>query len=330
MSMMRREFITLLGGAVAAGTGSLVARAQQPVPAIGFMSSRSTEDSVHLVEGFRRGLAEHGLVEGQSVAIEYRWAQGQYERLRPIADELVKRNVAVLVAMGGAASALAAKEATSSIPIVFSVGPDPVKLGLVSSFNRPGSNVTGVSLFTSNLETKRLGLLHELVPKATRIGALVNPRNPPSADQTRDIQEAARSINIHLQILNASSPQELETAFASVLQQRTDALLVGADPFFDTQRDRIVGFAAQHRLPALYQFREYATGGGLASYGISLVDAYRQVGDYAARIIRGTKPGVLPVTQPTKFELIINLKAAKALDLAVPPTLLARTDEVIE
>jgi putative tryptophan/tyrosine transport system substrate-binding protein len=326
--MWRREFITLLGGAAA---WPLAARAQHPaMPVIGFMSSRSPDDSTHLVAAFRQGLHEAGFVEGQSVGVEYRWAQGQYERLGPIAGELVRRNVAVLVAMGGVPSALAAKAATASIPIVFSVGADPVKLGLVSSMNRPGGNLTGVSVLSTELETKRLGLLHELVPKASLFGVLINPSNLPSVAQARDVEEAARSIGRRVQIIAASSQPELEAAFAALVRQRADALLVGADPFFDTQRDRIVAFAAQQRLPALYQFREYALAGGLTSYGISLPDGYRQVGVYAGRILKGDRPANLPIVQPTKFEFVINLKAAKALGLEVPPMLLARADEVIE
>jgi putative tryptophan/tyrosine transport system substrate-binding protein len=323
----RREFIGLLGAAAA---WPLVVRAQQPVRVIGFMSSRSPEDSTHLVAAFRRGLAEIGFVEGQNLAVEYRWAQGQYERLRPIANEFVIRNMAVIVTVGGVASALAAKAATATIPIVFAVGPDPVKLGLVSSLSRPQANATGVSLLTTELETKRLGLLRELLPRAALIGVLVNPRNPPSAAQARDLEEAARTVDQRLQVIQASGLPELESAFATLVRLRADALLVGADPCFDTQRDRIVGFAARQRLPALYQFREYVLAGGLTSYGIRLADAYRQVGQYTGRILKGAKPADLPVVQPITFELVINLKTARMLGLEVPPSLLARADEVIE
>jgi putative ABC transport system substrate-binding protein len=321
--MNRRAFITLLGGAAA---WPLAARAQQAIPVIGFMSSRAPADSAYLVAAFRQGLEEAGFVEGRTVAVEYRWAQGQYERLAPIAHELVAQKMAVIVAMGGVPAALAAKAATNSIPILFSVGSDPVSLGLVASFGRPAGNATGVSMLTTELETKRLGLLHELVPTA----GVINPKNPPSAFQAREIEQAARRINQRLQLLHASDAPELDSVLGMLVRQRVDALLVGADPFFDTQRDRIIEFSLQQRIPALYQFREHAAAGGLASYGISLTDSYRQVGLYAGQILKGAKPADLPVVQPTRFELVINLRTAKALNLEVPPTLLARADEVIE
>ena len=327
--MNRRALITLLGGATA--TWPLVVRGQQPaIPVIGLMSSRSVTDLVPLLEAFHRGLGEAGYFNGQNAKIEYRWANGRYERLPALAAELVGRQVAVIVTFGGSPAARAAKAATSTTPIVFSVGSDPVKLGLVASFNRPAGNATGVGLLTTELEAKRLGLMHELVPKAALVGVLINPTNPPSADQAREVQQAALSIDQRLQILYASTPQELDSAFAVLVRQRADGLLVGADPFFDTQRDRIVGFAAQQRLPALYQFREYAVAGGLMSYGVNITDGYHQVGAYAGRILKGEKPADLPVVQPTKFEFVINLQTAKALGLTVPSTLLARADEVIE
>ena len=325
--MRRRDVIVALGGAAA---WPLAARAQEPIPVIGFMSGRSLEDSTHLVPAFRQGLAETGFVENQSVAIEDRWADGRYERLTQIADEFVRRKVAVIAAVGGVASARAAKEATGTIPIVFSVGADPVRLGLVASLNRPGGNATGVSLLTTQLEGKRLGLIHEMAPNAALIAVLINPKNPPSADQARDVQGAARSINQPLLLLHASTLEELNAAFVEVVERRPDALLVGGDPFFDTQRERIIEFAARQRVPALYQFREYAAAGGLMSYGIDLAEAYRLVGLYAGRILKGEKASELPVMQPTKFELLINLKTAKALGLNMPATLLARADEVIE
>jgi putative tryptophan/tyrosine transport system substrate-binding protein len=327
--MRRREFITLLGGTAAAWP--LAARAQQPaIPVVGFMSSRSPGDSAHLVAAFRRGLSEGGRTEGQSVAIEYRWAQGQYDRLPALAADLVSRGITLLVAVGGEPSALAAKAAAPTIPLVFTTGGDPVKIGLVTSLNRPGGNATGVSLLTTTPEAKRLGLLHELVPSAAAIGALINPNYQEAEGQSRELQEAARSIGRQLHIVYAKSEGELESAFATLVQERADALLVSADPFFDTRRDQIVAFAAQRRLPAIYQFREYAVAGGLISYGISITDGYRQVGIYAARILNGAKPAELPIQQSIKFEMVINLKTAKALGLDLPPMLLARADEVIE
>ncbi|MFL6796540.1 MAG: ABC transporter substrate-binding protein [Xanthobacteraceae bacterium] len=327
----RREFITLLGGTVASwGALKGAAETAAALPLIGFMSTRAEEDSGHLVTSFLRGLEESGFRQGRNIEIEYRWGRGQYDRLYPMAEDLVRRNVAVIVCTGGAAPATAAKAATSTIPIVFSVGPDPVQLGLVASFNRPGGNATGVSLLTTQLEAKRLGILHELAPGAEIIGVLLNPENPPSVSQESDISEGARSINRGIEVAHASKPNQLETAFASLVRYGVKALLVGADPFFDTQRERLVRFAAEQRLPALYQFREYVVAGGLASYGISVSDAYRQVGSYAATILKGAKPADLPVLQPTKFELVINLKTARALGLEVPAALLARADEVIE
>jgi putative ABC transport system substrate-binding protein len=324
----RREFITLVGGAVAC---PLVARAQQPpMSVIGFMSSRSATDSERAVEAFEKGLADNGFNSGKTIEIRYVWANGDYEQLKAFAKSFVKEKVAVIVAVGGVPSATAAKQATSVIPIVFSVGPDPVKAGLVGSFNRPEANITGVSLLTNSLEAKRLGLVHELVPTAATIVALMNPANPASNEQTQEITEAAGRINQHVEILLASDEVELTKAFARIKQIQANAMLVGADPFFDTRRDELVRFASDQRLPAIYQFREYAVAGGLASYGISLTDSYQQVGAYAARILKGIRPQELPVLQPTKFELVLNLKTAKVLGIIVPPTLLARADEVIE
>jgi putative tryptophan/tyrosine transport system substrate-binding protein len=325
----RREFITLIGGGAAAWP--VVARGQQlAVPVIGFMSSRSAIDSEKGVKAFVEGLADNGFTAGKNVEIKYVWANGDYDQLKVFAQSLVKEKVAVIVAVGGVPSAAAAKRATSIIPIVFSVGPDPVKAGLVGSFNRPEANVTGVSLLTNALETKRLGLIHELVPTASTIAALMNPANPASEQQAQEITDAARSMNQRVEILRASDGAELARAFAKIKQIQATAMLVGADPFFDTRRDEIIRFAREQRLPAIYQFRDYAVAGGLASYGISLTDSYQQVGAYAARILKGTRPQELPILQPTKFELVINLKTAKALDLTVPPSLLARADEVIE
>ena len=325
----RREFITLLGGAAAAWP--LVARAQQPgMPVIGFLSTRASYESEYLTAAFRRGLAENGYVDGQNLILEYRWAEGQYDRLPALASELVRRSVAVLFAAGGDATALAARAATSTIPIICIVGSDPVKLGLVASYNRPGGNITGMSILTSSLEPKRLGLLRELVPQATTLGVMLNPNNPPAERQLRDLQDAARAIGLQLHVLQASNDREIETAFESVPLHRIPALAVAADPFFNSRRDKLVALAARHAVPAMYQFREYPVAGGLMSYGIDISDAYRQVGVYAGRVLKGEKPADLPVLQPTKFEFVINLKTAKALGVKLSDHLLSLADEVIE
>jgi putative ABC transport system substrate-binding protein len=326
--LKRRDFFTVVGGAAA---WPLAARAQQPsMPLIGFLSSRSPDDTAHLVAAFRNGLAENGYVEGQSVAIEYRWALGQYDRLAAMAAELAGRPVAVLVATGGEPAALAAKAATSSIPIVFATGGDPVQLGLAASYNRPGGNATGINFMTATMEAKRLGLLHELLPNAVAVGVLLNPDFPLADSQLRDLQEAARILRLEIHVLPANTDREIEIAFESIARQHITALVVTAGPFFDTRREQLVALAARHMVPTMYQFREYATAGGLMSYGIDPLDAYRQVGDYAGRILKGAKPAELPLLQPTKFEFVINLKTAKALGIEVPPGLSARADEVIE
>ncbi len=326
--MRRREFITLLGGAVAS---PLAARAQQPaLPVIGFMSGRGPEDSTHLVAAFRQGLAENGFVEGQTVAIEFRWADGDYDRLPALAADLVSRKVAVLVGVGGDVSAVVATKATRTIPVVFGMGGDPVKAGLVASFNRPGGNVTGYTVLTSEMESKRLGLMRELVPGVSLIGILVNPQLPATVQELADLEPAAKGVNQQLFVARADNDAELDTALASFVQQRVGAFLVTSAPFFDTRMNRIVSFAAQNRLPAIYQFREYAVAGGLISYGPDIVESYRNAGVYAGRILKGEKPADLPVLQPTKFDFVINLKTAKALGLTVPPTLLAEAGEVIE
>jgi putative ABC transport system substrate-binding protein len=326
--MRRREFITLLGGTAAAWP--LAARAQQPMPLIGFLSARSPEDSTHLLPAFAAGLAEGGYVEGQSLAIEFRWARGRYDLLPAMAAELVSRGVAVLTAAGGEPSALAAKRTTSTIPIVFGVGGDPVRLGLVESFSRPGGNATGVTLLTNLMEPKRLGLLRELVPGVPLIGVLLNPNFVQAPVQLQQIEHAARSIDQRITVANVSTDEGLEAAFAAFTRQSVGALLVAADPYFDTRREQIVALAARHRLPAIYQFREYALAGGLLSYGVSITDAYRQYGVYTARILKGAKPADLPVLQPTKFETVINLKTAKALGVKISDNLLSLADEVIE
>jgi putative tryptophan/tyrosine transport system substrate-binding protein len=325
--MKRRDFITLLGAAAA---WPLAARGQQPaMPVIGYLSARSPEDTTHLVAAFRRGLVENGYVEGQNVAIQYRWALGQVDRLPVLAAELADRSVAIVVATGGPSAALAAKAATSTIPIVFSTG-DPVKAGLVASYNRPGGNTTGINLLTDTMEPKRLGLLHELVPQAATIGFLLNPDYPSAEDQSKDMLEAARAIGVHIHVLRANTNSEIEAAFETVAQDRIGALAVAASPFFDTRRDTLVALAARHAVPTMYHFREFAAAGGLMSYGIDPVDAYRQVGVYAGRILKGAKPADLPVLQPTKFEFVINLKTAKTLGLEIPARLISFVDEVIE
>jgi putative ABC transport system substrate-binding protein len=327
--LKRREFITLLGSAAVAWP--FAARAQQPaMPVIGFLSSRSSHESTHLLAGFGRGLAENGYVDGQNVTIEHRWAEGQYDQLPALAAELVGRAVSVIVAVGGDQTAMAAKAKTSTIPIVFTLGSDPIKLGLVASYNRPGGNVSGISTLVNILEPKRLGLLHELVPQATVIGILFNPDNPPAEQQLRSLEEAARDLALQLRVLHASTDGAIETAFKSIAQNRISALAVAADPFFNSRRDKIVALAARQAIPAMYPFREYPVAGGLMSYGIDLPDAYRQAGLYAGRILKGAKPADLPVVQPSKFEFVVNLKTAKALGLKLSDNLMSVADEVIE
>jgi putative tryptophan/tyrosine transport system substrate-binding protein len=327
--MRRREFITLLGGAATAWP--LAARAQQPaMPVIGFLSSRSADDSASVVAAFREGLAEIGYVDGRNAAIEFRWAQGQFDRLPALAAELVRRPVIVLAAVGGHQTPHAAEAATKAIPIVFGIGEDPVKEGLVPNLNRPGANVTGATFFTALLGAKRLGLLRDLVPKAEVVGLLVNQNTSQGQGQIRDVQQAAHDLGQRLVILNGGSDKDIDAAFASLARQEVAALLVGADPFFDPRRDRLIELVAQHRVPAIYQFRDYALAGGLMSYGASITDLYRQVGVYVGRVLKGEKPADLPVMLPTKFELVINLKTAKALGIKISDNLLTLADEVIE
>ena len=326
--MNRRDFNALAGAAVA---WPLAAPAQAPtIPVLGFLNSGSPGPFAHLVAGFRAGLGETGFVEGASVSFDYRWAEGRYDRLPELAAELVRQQVSVLVATGGENSALAAKAATSNIPIVFAIGGHPVDLGLVSSLNRPGGNLTGLTQFTGPLEAKRLGLLRELVPTATTMAVLVNPTYANAKAQLKDIEEGARRIGVRLVTLTATSESDFEPVFDALTRQRVDALIVGSDPFFNTRRDRLVALAARHKVIAIYEFREFAAAGGLMSYGANLADGYRQIGAYTGRILKGAKPSELPVLQPTRFEFVVNLKTAKAMGITIAQTLLLRADEVIE
>jgi putative ABC transport system substrate-binding protein len=326
--MKRRELLLLLGGAVIAPRAL---RAQQnAMPIIGYLDSTSPGFRVPFLAAFRQGLSETGFVEGQNVAIEYRWAEDRYDRLPALAADLVGRKVDVVVAVSGPSEALAVKSATSTIPIVFAMGGDPVELGLVASLARPGRNLTGVSFLNVELMSKRLELLSELVPQARVIALLVNPNNPLTEPMIRDVQEAARAKGVQLPILKASSESEIEAAFATLVQLHAGALVVGADPFFTSRRDQLVALASRDAVPAIYGWRELAAAGGLISCGTSLISVYRQVGIYAGQILKGAKPADLPVQQPTTFELVVNLKTAAALGLTVPPAILARVDEVIE
>ncbi|HEX9322483.1 MAG TPA: ABC transporter substrate-binding protein [Xanthobacteraceae bacterium] len=327
--MRRRQFITFLGGA--AVTFPLAGRAQQPaMPVIGFLSAASAQGYAAPLAAFRLGLREEGYSEGQNVTIEYRWAEDQLDRLPTLAADLVRRRVAVIVVAGGTSTALAAKAATTTIPIVFAIGGDPVQAGLVASLGRPGANVTGVAQLSQVLITKRLELAHELVPKAAVIAFLLNPNNPNAEIRVRDVQEAAHTIGQQLRILYAGSEQQFDTAFATLVQEGIGALVVQNDPLFTNGRERLVALATRHAVPATYEYREFVLAGGLLSYGASVADTYHHVAIYTGRILKGAKPGDLPVEQPSKFDLVINLKTAKALGLAIPPTLLARADEVIE
>jgi putative ABC transport system substrate-binding protein len=327
--MRRREFIFLLGGAAA--TWPAIARAQRaPMPVVGFLSGRSRGESAAVVGAFHKGLAESGYSEGRNVIVEYRWADGQYDRLPALAAELAAQPVTAIAATGGSVSGLAAKAATSAIPIVFSSGGDAVKLGLVASLNRPGGNVTGVNLIFGALGAKRLELLHEFIPDARTVAVLVNLNYPSAASEVQDVQTSARTFALQVDVLNAPAASDFEKAFTTIAERKIGSLLVADDPFLQSRRDQLIALAARHAIPAIYFSRDFAEDGGLMSYGPSINDAYRLVGVYIGRVLKGEKPADLPVVQPTKFELVINLKTAKALGREVPPKLLALADEVIE
>jgi putative tryptophan/tyrosine transport system substrate-binding protein len=327
--MRRREFFALVGGAAAAWP--LGARAQQTAkPVIGYLSARSRADTTILIEAFQRGLAENGFVDGRNVTIEYRFAGGQYEQLPAMAAEFARRPVAVIASTGGEPAAMAAKAATSTIPIVFAIGGDPVKQGLVESFNRPGGNVTGIVVFAQQLEPKRLGLMRELAPQAKPIGFLLNPAFAPSASQLSDAQEAARAMSLPIYVLRANTDGEIDAAFETIVRQRIPALAVAASPFFDTRREKLVALTAKNAVPTIFHFREFAEAGGLMSYGIDFAEAYRQVGVYTGRVLKGASPGDLPIMQATKFEFVINQKTATALGVKFSDNLLSIADKVIE
>jgi putative ABC transport system substrate-binding protein len=329
LDIRRREFISLLGGAAAAWP--LAVRAQRPaMPVIGYLSSTSSGPYAPFVAAFQEGLKETGFVAGQNVTIEYRWAEGQFDRLPELAAELVRRQVVIIAVGGGGVTALAAKDATPTIPIVFAFGSDPVKLGLVASLNRPGGNITGVSYLAVELGPKRLELLREILPKAAAIGFLMNPGSPNTTFDLPDMEAAARTLGQQLIIANASNDLEIGIAFEALMQQRADALVIQADPFLFSRRTHLAALALRDKIPTIYIERDFAADGGLLSYGTDFVDANRQAGIYAGRILKGEKPADLPVLQPTRFQLVINLKTAKALGLTIPPGVLARADEVIE
>jgi putative tryptophan/tyrosine transport system substrate-binding protein len=326
--MRRREFIALIGGAVVAARPS-AARAQQALPVVGFANSGSAQAQALMAAAYRKGLEDAGFVEGKNVLIESRWADGQYDRLPEFMADLIKRKVAIIMA-GGPPAALAAKAATSTIPVVFTTGDNPVQTGLVTSLGRPGGNVTGVHVLYTELESKKLGLLRDVVPQANLVAALVNQTRSVAASQTAELQAAAQKFGQRIHIVHAATEQDLEPAFASMVQLKVGALLQGADPFFNTVRDQIVSLAARHAIPAIYEQRAFVAAGGLMSYGTNLADAYRQAGVYTGRILKGENPGDMPVVQATKFELVLNLKTAKALSLTIPSGLLTIADEIIE
>jgi putative ABC transport system substrate-binding protein len=330
--MKRREFIALVGGAAALPMVlPLTARGQRSaMPVVGYLMSRSAEDASHLAEAFRQGLRDSGSVDGQDFRVEYRWGNGQFDQLPAMAKELVQLPVAVLAATGGEPTAAAAKAATSIIPIVFGMSGDPVKMGLAESFNRPGRNATGVYVINTQIEPKRLGLLRDLVPEAKTVGVFINASFSPAAGQLRDLQQAAPQAGLELRVFRISADRDIDNAFEAIAKERLPALAVAASPYFDTRRTKLTALAEHYRVPTIFQFREYAVAGGLMSYGIDIATVHRQVGVYTGQILKGAKPADLPIMLPSKFEFVINLKTAKAIGLTIPPTLLARADEVIE
>jgi putative ABC transport system substrate-binding protein len=329
LDMRRRDFITLVGGTAAAWP--LAASAQQPaVPVVGFLALTSPDTRADRMRAFRQGLKDSGYIDGENVAIEYRWADNQIDRLPELVADLVRRRVAVIVASGGRAPALAAKAATTRIPIVFGVGEDPVRLGLVASLARPGGNATGINFFNLELAAKRLELLRELVPAAIRVAVLINPTNSAAESTVGDLEVSARAMGLQIHVVNASTSGEIDAAFATLMREQPNALFIGGGAFFTSRRVQLVHLASRHAIPATYAVRDYAEAGGLMTYGTNVTDAYHQIGIYAGRILKGVKPVDLPVVQASKFELVINLQTAKLLGIAVPPMLLARADEVIE
>ena len=329
--MRRREFITLLGAAAAASAMPHVARAQQPMPVIGFLNAATSETYAHRLRGFHAGLKDTGYVEGENLAIVYRWANNQMDRLPEMADDLVRRKVALIVAGTGTLAALAAKAATSTTPIVFLASEDPVRAGLVASIARPGGNMTGVNFFNAELNAKRLEILHQFVPTATRIAVLVNPANSTNYETVlRDLEPSARAIGLQTQVLNASNSREIDAAFSAIGRERPDALFVSGDNLFNNRRLQLALLAARHAVPASYSSRDYPEYGGLMSYGANVTEAFRQAGVYVGRILKGAKPAELPIVQASKLELVINAQTARVLGLSIPPTLLSTADEVIE
>jgi putative tryptophan/tyrosine transport system substrate-binding protein len=329
--MRRRDFIALFGGAAAASAWPLSGHAQQTtVPLIGFLHAGSPDPYAHAMATFRQGLSEGGFVEGKNLTIEYRWAESQIDRLPALAVELVHRDVTIIAVAGGPAAVRAAKSATATIPIVFSLGSDPVKLGFVASLNRPGANVTGVTFLANELEAKQLELISELVPKVSAIGVLVNPSNPNVEAAIKGVREAARVVGRQVHVLNATNERDLEMAFKTIAEYRLGALMISADVLFTNQSRQLAALALRYAVPAIYQFREFAAAGGLAVYGVDLDDIYRKHGTYVGRVLKGEKPADLPIEQPTKFQTVINLTTAKVLGVEVPPALLATADEVIE
>jgi putative ABC transport system substrate-binding protein len=327
--MRRREFITLLGGTTA--TWPLAARAQQgAVPVIGWLSARSPAEAASVLQAFRQGLGQVGYFEGKNVTIEYRWAEGRYDRLPALAAELVSRQVTVIAATGGEVSPLAAKAATTTIPIVCTLGGDPVETGLVASLNRPGGNLTGTTIMALEMASKRLDLARQLVPNATVIAMLINPTFPTASAEAREVQDAARSLGTQINVLKASTESEIDVAFTTIVEQKNGALIIGTDPFLVGQRDQLVRLAARHMIPTIYFLREFVEAGGLMSYGPNIANGYRQAGVYTGLILNGANPAVLPIVRPTQFQIYLNLKTAKALGLQIPPLLLALADEVIE